>query len=136
MVVTKGVVGGTGTAFFSFRLLHSSLIMRLRRFVVASGVGGVLVAFFAQTGCEFLHDLDLEQVPQVCQTAFRDEEVLDSAGGTGGVIVGGDSEGEGGFGEEFGGCDVQSVDFVITDAHAVDDGFGAEAGHFDNVLHR
>jgi len=102
----KGVVGGKGKAFFSSRRLHSSLITRLRRFVLASGVGGVLVAVFAQTGCEFLHDLDLEQVPQVCQTAFGDEEVLDSAGGAGGVIIGGDREGEGGLGEEFGDCDV------------------------------
>lgn len=28
------------------------------------------------------------------------------------------------------------MDFVIADAHAVDDGFGAEAGDFDNVLQR
>lgn len=80
-------MGGKGVAFFSTRRLPLSLIVRLRRCGLASGMGGVLVAFFAETGCEFLHDLDLEQVAQVCETAFGDEKVLDTMGGAGGVIV-------------------------------------------------
>lgn len=80
---------------------------------LAGGVCRVLVAFFLQAGGEFLDDLDFEEVAQVCEAAWGDEEVLDAAGGVGCVFflgrgggAGGDGKGKGGCGEEFGSRDV------------------------------
>ena len=84
--------------------LPSTGIVRFGRTVVAGGVGGVFVAFLLQAGGELLDDLDFKEVPEVCETALGDEEVLDAASGSDEVVGGGRRYGkrEGGFGEEFG----------------------------------
>lgn len=42
--------------------------------------------------------------------------------------------GEGGFGNKVLNDEVEGMDFFVADAEAVDDGFAAETGDFDEVL--
>ena len=50
------------------------------------------------------------------------------------AVGGGDGEGEGGRRQEVFDRSFEGMDFVVTEADAVDDGFGAKAGDFEDVL--
>lgn len=95
---------------------------------------GLLVAIFVQAGGEFLDEVELEQGGEVGDAAGGKEGVLEFLarfGFVGGVEVG---EGEGGGGEEFADGDVDAVDLVLVgEGEACDQGFGAEAGDFQEV---
>ena len=102
--------------------------------VLARGVRGVLVSLLLQPGRDLLQDVDLEQRRRVRDPARRDEDFPYRRGGVVRSVGGRDREWERGFGDEVFRFEVKGAHFVVSDAQAVDDGFGAEAADFEEVF--
>lgn len=102
------------------------------------GSGGLLVAFFVDTGDELLDDCCFEEGGEVFDAGLGDEDLLEFAGEVGAVFDTGGGEGdaqrERGGGYVVFGDDFEAGDALIAEAEAADLGFAAESVDFNDVL--
>ncbi len=114
--------------------------------VVSSAIRGtgVFVAVLLDARREFLQDGELEEGGEVGDAAGGEEEGIEGAGrGSfvrfdgwgGGGGGGGVREGKRGGRDVVGDDDVEGGRLVVAESQAEDDGFGAESGEFEEVLH-
>lgn len=101
---------------------------------LARGVRRFLVPFLLQARRDLLQDVDLEQRRHVRDAPRRQEGLPHRRGRFVRALGRRDREGEGRLGEVVFWFQVKGAHFVVADAHAVDDGFGAQPADFEQVL--
>ena len=123
-----------GTTFSFPSRFRSSSSLALFFSVMTRSVRRLFISLFLQPRCYLLQDIDLEQGCRVRHSPSRDEGVSYGQGCF--VRAGGRGygEGEGGVRDVVFGFEVEGADFVVADGQAVDDGFGAQAADFEEVL--
>lgn len=134
MIVAQGIIvivrgrrltSLPSSAADGFRSLSSALARSMRR---------VLVPLLLQTRRDLLQDVDLKQRCHVRHAPRRQEGFPHRRGRFVRALGRRDCEGEGGFRDVALWFQVKGAHFVVADAHAVDDGFGAQPADFEQVL--
>lgn len=127
IVIVWGRLASCPSSAAGFRLSTgpSALARSVRRF---------LIPLLLQARRNLLQDVDLEQRRDVRHASRRQEGFPHRRGRFVLSLGRRDREGEGGFRDVVLWFQVKGADFVIADAHAVDDGFGAQPADFEQVL--